>query len=68
MSSPQPMKKSKLIITIIYPEKNKPTHLMIELKGLYGDFTASKARFFSVLIFFKISFFLLLFFSVPNIY
>ena len=42
MSSPQPMKKSKLIITIIYPEKNKPTHLMIELKGLYGDFTASK--------------------------
>lgn len=42
MSSPQQINKAKLIIAIIYPEKNKPTELMIELKGLYGEFTASK--------------------------
>ena len=47
MSHPQPIKKAKLIIAIIYPENNKPTHLMIELKGLYGDFTASEQINFS---------------------
>ena len=42
MSHPAAIKKAKLIIAIIYPEDNKPTKLMIELKGLYGNFTASE--------------------------
>ena len=42
MSSPQSIKKAKLIIAIIYPENNKPTELMMELKGLYGEFTPSE--------------------------
>ncbi len=42
MSHPSTIKNAKLIIAIIYPEKNKPTELMIELKGLYGDFKVSE--------------------------